>query len=269
VAVRVNPGVEASTHDYTQTGHSRTKFGVALGDASGLFSIAKTLSNVELVGVDAHIGSQIHTPDPYLETLRRLADFIGELGEQGTELRYFDIGGGFGVRCEDGPEIDLSIIADAAGELASRFDLTCLLEPGRWLVSPAGILLARVLYEKKMGDRTYYVTDAGVNDFMRPSYYGAYHPISTVKYGAATTVADVVGPVCESGDFLGLERLLPQVSEGDLLVVFFAGAYGSVMSSNYNSRTRPAEVLVRESEFKIVRRRESLYDIVAAEEPPV
>jgi diaminopimelate decarboxylase len=266
VTLRVNPGVEASTHDYTQTGHYRTKFGVALEDAEALIAHANGLDNIKVVGIAAHIGSQIHTPEPYRETLQRLSGLIRKLAGTGLELRYIDIGGGFGVRHDGGLEIDLHAVAEAAGQAAEEFDLTCILEPGRWLVSPAGVLLAQVLYVKTVGEQTYCVTDTGVNDFMRPSYYGAFHPIEAVKSSPATMVAEVVGPVCESGDFLGHKRSLPDLREGDLLAVFFAGAYGSVMSSNYNSRPRAAEVLVQGEHFKIVRRRESLAELVAPEE---
>jgi diaminopimelate decarboxylase len=266
VAVRVNPGVETVTHDYTQTGHYRTKFGVALEDAEHLFRHAMRLNNVETIGIDTHIGSQIHSPEPYREALQRLAGLVRELRGSGIELRYLDIGGGFGVHYESGAEIDLMPVAEAAGEVASELDMTCLLEPGRWLVSPAGVLLARVLYIKTVGQRVYCVTDTGVNDFMRPSYYGAYHPIAAVRREPRTMVAEVVGPVCEAGDFLAHERSLPRVAEGDLLAVFFAGAYGSVMSSNYNSRPRAAEVMVDDDHFRIVRRRETLADLVAPEQ---
>ncbi len=267
VAVRVNPGVETKTHDYTQTGHYRTKFGVALEDAEELFALAGRSHNVEPVGIDTHIGSQIHTPEPYRETLQRLAGLARRLRGRGIELRYIDLGGGFGVPYEGGAEIDLAAVARAAGEVASEFGLTCLLEPGRWLVSHAGVLLARVLYVKTVGERVYYVTDTGVNDFMRPSYYNAYHPIAAVRRDPVNTVAQVVGPVCETGDFLAHDCPLPRLSEGDLLCLFFAGAYGSVMSSNYNSRPRAPEVLVRDSAFEVVRRRETLDDLVAAEYP--
>jgi diaminopimelate decarboxylase len=266
VAVRVNPGIETATHDYTQTGHYRTKFGVALEDAEELFSKAMRLNNVEPIGIDTHIGSQIHTPEPYREALRRLGELGCGLRRSGIEVRYLDIGGGFGVRYEGGAGIDLAAVAEVAGEVASELDVTCLLEPGRWLVSPAGVLLARVLYVKTVGQRVYCVTDTGVNDFMRPSYYGAYHPVVAVKREPVTMVAEVVGPVCETGDFLAHDCPLPQLREGDVLCVFFAGAYGSVMSSNYNSRPRAPEVVVRGNTFEIARRRETLDDLVAAED---
>ena len=266
VALRVNPGVEAATHDYTQTGHYRTKFGVALEDAEALIAHTNGLDNIKVVGIAAHIGSQIHTPEPYRETLQRLSGLIRKIARTGLELRHIDIGGGFVVRHDGGPEIDLHAVAEAAGQVAEEFDLICIIEPGRWLVSPAGVLLARVLYVKTVGERTYCVTDTGVNDFMPPSYYGAFHPIEAVRSSPATMVAEVVGSVCESGDFLGHERSLPDLREGDLLAVFFAGAYGSVMSSNYNSRPRAAAVRVQGERFKIVRGRESLADLVASEE---
>jgi diaminopimelate decarboxylase len=265
VAIRVNPGVEPDTHAYTQTGHYRTKFGVALEDAPDLYDLAASLEHVEPVGIDAHIGSQILTAAPYREAIFRLADLTRRVLETGVALRYFDIGGGYGLEQQGDAEFDLATLAGPLGEISSELGLTCLLEPGRWLVAPAGVLLATVLYTKRLGDRLYYVTDTGSNDFLRPSYYDAYHPIEPVRGRSGSTVADIVGPICETGDFLGRERPIPPLREGDLIAVGYAGAYGFVMSSNYNSRPRAAEVMVRGDAFRVVRRRETLEDLVAGE----
>jgi len=265
VAIRVNPGVEPDTHAYTQTGHYRTKFGVALEDAADLYDLAANLDHVEPVGIDAHIGSQILTAAPYREAILRLADLVRRVHETGVGLRYFDIGGGYGLEQHGDAEFDLATLAEPLGEIASELGLTCLLEPGRWLVAPAGVLLATVLYTKRLGDRLYYVTDTGSNDFLRPSYYNAYHPIEPVRRRSGSTVADVVGPICETGDFLGRQRPIPPLAEGDLIAVGYAGAYGFVMSSNYNSRPRAAEVMVRGNAFRVVRRRETVDDLVASE----
>lgn len=266
VAIRVNPGVEPDTHVYTQTGHYRTKFGVALEDAADLYDLAASLEHVEPVGIDAHIGSQILTAAPYREAIFRLADLARRVLKAGVGLRFFDIGGGYGLEQHGDAEFDLATLAEPLGEVASALGLTCLLEPGRWLVAPAGVLLASVLYTKRLGDRLYYVTDTGSNDFLRPSYYDAYHLIEPVRRRSGSTVADIVGPICETGDFLGRERSVPPLFEGDLIAVGYAGAYGFVMSSNYNSRLRAAEVMVRDDTFRVVRRRETLADLVAAEE---
>lgn len=265
VAVRVNPGVEPETHVYTQTGHYRTKFGVALEEAAAVYDLAQRLECVEPVGIDAHIGSQILSPDPYREAISRLGELAERLVRAGVELRYFDIGGGYGIDHESGAEFDPGTLVGPLQEIASDLEVTCLLEPGRWLVAPAGVLLARVLYTKRLGERTYYVTDAGSNDFVRPSYYQAYHPIEPLRRRPGSTVADIVGPVCEAGDFLARDRPIPPLHEGDLIAVRFAGAYGHVMASNYNSRARAPEVLVQGETFRIVRRRETLDDLVAAE----
>lgn len=267
VAIRVNPGMAVDTHAYTQTAHYETKFGVAWEDVEDLYRLALRLGSVDPLGIDFHLGSQILSPEPYRRALPRLMELAGRVARTGASLRYLDIGGGFGVPHDGGPELDLSAVAEAAGAAAKALDVEILLEPGRWLVAPAGVLLAGVLYAKRLGGRLYYVTDAGSNDLLRPSYYGAYHPIEAVRRGPATTVADIVGPVCETGDFLGRDRPMPALQEGDFLAVGFAGGYGFAMSSNYNARRRAAEVLVSADGYRVVRRRESLADLVALEEP--
>jgi diaminopimelate decarboxylase len=266
VGIRVNPGIEAGGHAYTRTGHYKTKFGVAWEDAEALYELASGLDGIEPMGVDAHIGSQIFSAEPYRQVLERLGDLVGAIRARGIELRYLDIGGGFGVSHEGGAGIDLPAVGEAAGAVARELGLTVFVEPGRWLVAPAGILLARVLYAKQLGDHRYYVTDTGSNDLVRPSYYSAYHPVQVVRHVPVTEVADIVGPVCEAGDFLALGCEVPPLQEGDLLAVLFAGAYGFVMSSNYNSRPRAAEVLVRDDRYRIVRRRETIEELMAAEE---
>jgi diaminopimelate decarboxylase len=266
IAVRVNPGIEAGGHAYTRTGHYETKFGVAWEDAEALFELAAGLDGTEPIGVDAHIGSQIFSADPYRQVLERLDELVRGIRARGIQLRYLDIGGGFGVPHEGGEEIDLQAVGKAAGAVAAELGLAIFVEPGRWLVAPAGVLLARVLYAKQLGERRYYVTDAGSNDLVRPSYYSAHHPVEAVRRVPATEVADIVGPVCEAGDFLALGCKVPPLQEGDTLAVLFAGAYGIVMSSNYNSRPRAAEVLVRNDEYRVVRRRETIEELMAAEE---
>lgn len=265
VSVRVNPGVEAMTHSFTQTGHHRTKFGVALGDAERLYDLAAAAEHLEPLGIDAHIGSQIQSAEPYLVTLERLADLLQRIRRRGIQLRFLDIGGGFGVAHDGTAGLELRPVAEATRRLTAEFELICLVEPGRWLVAPAGALVTRVLYKKRLGEQLYYVVDAGSNDFVRPSYYGAIHPIEPVRCREPTLTADVVGPVCETGDFLGRGCRLPELAEGELLAVLYAGAYGSVMSSNYNSRPRAAEAIVSGGEYRVIRRRETLDDLIAGE----
>jgi diaminopimelate decarboxylase len=266
VGIRVNPGIEAGGHAYTRTGHYKTKFGVAWEDAEALFELAAGLGGIEPIGVDAHIGSQIFSAEPYSQVLERLGELVLAIRARGIELRYLDIGGGFGVPHEGGAGIDLQAVGEAAGAVAAELELTVFIEPGRWLIAPAGMLLARVLYAKNLGDQRYYVTDTGSNDLVRPSYYSAYHPVEVVRRAPAAEIADIVGPVCEAGDFLALGCEVPPLQEGDLLAVLFAGAYGFVMSSNYNSRPRAAEVLVRDDRYRVVRRRETIDELMAAEE---
>lgn len=267
VAIRVNPGMTIETHAYTQTAHYEAKFGVAWEDVESLYGLALRLGRVDPAGLAFHLGSQILSAEPYRQMLQRVVVLAEAVQRLGVRLRYLDMGGGFGVAHEGGPELDLGAVAGAAGAAAEALGVEILLEPGRWLIAPAGVLLARVLYAKRLGGRLYYVTDTGSNDLLRPSYYGAYHPIEAVRRAPATTLADIVGPVCETGDFLGRDRPMPALREGDFLAVGFAGGYGFVMSSNYNSRPRAAEVLVRGDAYRVVRRRESLEDLVALEEP--
>ncbi|UCF21562.1 MAG: diaminopimelate decarboxylase [Gemmatimonadota bacterium] len=265
VALRVNPGVEAGKHAFTQTGHYKTKFGVAWEEAERLYEFAAASRHLAPVAIDTHIGSQILSAEPYDRALERLGQLLNGISRRGIKLRYLDMGGGFGVPYEGEAEIDLAAVARSAGKLAVEFNLTCAVEPGRWLVAPAGVLLTRVLYMKRLGEQNYCVVDAGSNDFLRPSYYGARHPVEAVRRGEPAIEVDVVGPVCETGDFLGRACLLPATDAGDLLAVLFAGAYGAVMSSNYNSRPRAAEVLVSGDAHRVIRRRESLEDLLAAE----
>jgi diaminopimelate decarboxylase len=231
-----------------------------------VYEHARRLTHVDPVGIDVHIGSQILSPEPYRAALERVRELGERIRRRGITLRDLDVGGGFGIAHDDGPGIDVAAVAQVVGAVADALEVEALIEPGRWLVGPAGVLLARILYVKRLGDQLYYVTDTGSNDFLRPSYYGAFHPIEPVRRAPAEVVADVVGPVCESGDFLGRGRSMPALREGDLLAVGFAGAYGFVMSSNYNSRTRAAEVLVSGDGYRVVRRRETPADLVAAEE---
>jgi diaminopimelate decarboxylase len=271
VALRVNPDVDAATHPYIATGLKESKFGIPIERAAEVYQRARALANLEIRGVDCHIGSQITDLGPFVDALGRVTDLVGELADAGIELDHLDFGGGLGIsyRDERPPEPDDYVLAllDRLQQLGSRYQrLKILVEPGRAIVGNAGLLLTRVLYLKLGAERNFAIVDAAMNDLARPALYDAWHDIAPVKVDAPRTlrVYDVVGPVCESGDFLGLDRELG-IDAGDLVIVASAGAYGSSMSSNYNTRPRAAEVMVDGREFHVVRRRETLDELLEAE----
>lgn len=271
VALRVNPEVEVETpHHYTRTGGRGHKFGIPFDEALATAHAAAAMPHVALVGLDMHVGSQIARLDPYVEGIERLLTVLDALRADGIDtVRCLDLGGGLGVSYADEPPLELASYAALLRRTAARAGVELVVEPGRFLVADAGLLLTRVLYRKRSGGKTYVITDAGMTELMRPSHYQAYHRIepvvATPSGGAAPDVVDVVGPVCESGDFLGLERELGDVRTGDLLVVHSAGAYGQVMASNYNSRARAPEVLVDAGRHAVVREREQYDDLVRLE----
>jgi diaminopimelate decarboxylase len=266
-AIRVNPEVTVETpHPYTRTGERGMKFGIPYDEAPGIARNALRMPGISLSGVAMHIGSQVTALRSYEDGMRRLLEFVSVLRDAGCrDLEYIDVGGGLAVTYEDekptDPEAFAAVFLRAVGE--SR--LTLIVEPGRYLTGNAGVLLTRVLYRKRSGGREYVITDAGMNDLLRPSHYQAYHHISSARPRGTVQTYDVVGPVCESGDFLALDRSMDAVSEGDLLIVHSAGAYGFVMASNYNSRPRPPEVLVERDRYAIVRERETYEDLVRHE----
>ncbi len=268
VAVRVNPGVRSPTHEYTRTGHATAKFGVAPPEAAEMYRSACADGFLEPVGVCVHIGSQVREVRPFVDALKTaLAVAERCRRDAGVQLRYVDIGGGFAVADADGAELDLAQLGGEVSSLMAGRSLSLVVEPGRSLVAAAGVLLTRALYVKRSGDKTFVVVDAGMTDFLRPSYYGAAHPIEFVDpagQGAPARV-DVVGPVCESGDFLAKDRLLRLPRPGALLCVGAAGAYGFAMASNYNSRPRPAEVMVHQGVARLVRTREGYEDLLRGE----
>jgi len=265
VALRVNPDVDAHTHEHVATGKAETKFGVAPSAAVRLFSQASRFPGVEFCGVHMHIGSQILSLAPYVAALERLLEVIDEARSVGAEIEYLDVGGGLGVIYSDEEPATAEDFARAIEPLVARSGCKLLVEPGRFVAGNAGVLLTRVLYVKETSAKNFVIVDAGMNDLIRPALYGAYHEVLPARMREGTFLADVVGPVCETGDFLAKDRELPRVKEGDLLVVRTAGAYGFVMSSNYNSRPRAAEVLVDGEQFKVVRRRETYEDLVRLE----
>ncbi len=270
LALRLNPDVDPETHAYITTGRRGTKFGVDLDTASGLVEEIARNPNLALVGYHVHLGSQIRGLEPYLRALDRVEEFLDGDTLRREGLRYYDMGGGFAISGEAGTErMDVATLAAAAMPRLGARGLRPILEPGRYLVGEAGILVARVLGSKVSGGRHFLIVDGAMNDLLRPALYGAVHPVEPVgRVGEGTHRYDVVGPVCESSDFLALNRALPEMRPGDLLAVFAAGAYGASMGSNYNTRRRPAEVLVSGNHADTIRRRETFAELWAQEVDP-
>ncbi len=268
IALRINPNIETPTpHAYTRTGHLATKFGVPSEDALRLYRLAAELPGIRIRGIDVHIGSQIVDVEPYRRAVAHVLELIELLRLDGIELEYFDMGGGFGVSYEGGADAAAKEFADTLVPYVKQSGLRLIMEPGRFIVGPAGVLLARVLYIKEMGGKTFVITDTGMNDLLRPSHYSGYHAVEPVRQRSDrdTVRADIVGPVCETGDFLALDREVARPEEGELLVIRTAGAYGFSMASQYNARVRPAEVLVEGDSFRLIRRRETYDDLVRGE----
>jgi diaminopimelate decarboxylase len=264
VAVRVNPDVSAKTHPYISTGLHQHKFGVPIPEARELYAEAARQTYLKVAGVSVHIGSQISDVSSFAAALKRVADLVRDLRDQGHAIRYVDAGGGLGISYEETPqEFEAQIAAYAGAVLPSLLglDIHLLLEPGRSIVGAAGVLLTRVIYRKTNNSKRFLIVDAGMNDLLRPALYSAYHEIVAVEHSSGETeVADVVGPVCETGDFFARGRELPAAREGDLLAILDAGAYGAALGSNYNTRGRPAEVLVDGKRARVIRERESFQD---------
>jgi diaminopimelate decarboxylase len=273
VALRVNPDVDAHTHAYVTTGRKEDKFGIAIDAAEALAARWKEFPSTDLVGVDMHIGSQVTEVEPYGLAIDRLLDFVARLRKEGHKIEYFDMGGGFGIFYYGGEARTAQEFASVIIPRLEGKGLKVIVEPGRFIVGNAGILVTRVTYVKKQGGKRFLICDAAMNDLVRPSFYGSYHKMWPVKSHVPFTAdesatippADVVGPICESGDFLAKDRPLPQMEQGELLAIFGAGAYGMSMSSNYNARPRAAEVMVEDGKWKIVRRRETYEDLVRPE----
>ena len=273
VALRVNPDVAAETHPYISTGLRKHKFGVPIHEARALYAKASGARYLKVRGVSVHIGSQITDIAPFGEAMARVADLVGELRLDGHNIDYIDAGGGLGIAYEKpssrGFSADVAAYARALADPLRRLDVRLLLEPGRSIIGPAGIQLTSVIYRKQNDGKRFLVVDAAMNDLIRPALYGAYHEIipvtQSVNPAAKSEVTDIVGPVCETGDFFARDRELPAVEEGELLAILDAGAYGMVLASNYNTRPRPAEVLVTGKSAKIIRRREKVSDLLRAE----
>ena len=265
VSIRVNPDVDPETHPYISTGLKETKFGVALDDALPLYRHAAGLANVEVRGIDMHIGSQIEGLDPHLEAAAKMLALVDRLSAEGIRLEHIDFGGGIGIRYRDEEAVDPNQYALAIRRLLGSRPLKLLFEPGRFLVGNAGVLLTRVSYLKPGPSRNFAIVDAAMNDLLRPALYDAWHEVRPVlPRTLAEQLWQVVGPVCESADFLARDRMLALV-EGDLLAILSAGAYAMAMSSNYNSRARAAEVIVDGEKVHLVRPRETIEELFAHE----
>ena len=269
IALRVNPDVDPKTHPYISTGLKENKFGVNIKDAVEQYRVASDLKGLQVAGVSCHIGSQLTTISPFVDALEKLKDLIEKLTSMGMKIAYLDIGGGLGITYEDeSPPLPTEYAAAVQAELGET-DLTLILEPGRVIVGNAGILVAEVIYTKITEDKTFYVADAAMNDLMRPSLYNSYHEIRPIRVTDREMVtADIVGPICESGDFLAKNREIKAFEQGELLAVMSAGAYGFSMSSTYNSRPRACEVMVKGDRFSIIRERETFEDLIRGEKAP-
>ncbi len=271
VALRINPDIDPKTHPYISTGLKKSKFGIAADRAVEEFRLARSLSNIEVVGVHKHIGSQLTEVTPFVEALKKILALVQDVRADGADIRYINIGGGLGITYSDETPPKPHDLATAIAPFVRDLKVTLIMEPGRNLVGNAGVLITRVLYEKQGEAKRFVIVDAAMNDLIRPSLYGAYHEIRPLRQqfvGGQRHNVDVVGPVCESGDFLAKDRDLPHVPAGELLAVMSAGAYGFVMSSNYNSRPRVPEVLVDGGSLHVIRARETYEDLIKGERIP-
>ena len=285
IALRVNPDVDPHTHQYISTGSQENKFGVALDQASAVYERAAEMSNIEIVGVQMHIGSQITKAKPFASAIEKVAPLVSELKSK-YAIKFFSIGGGMGIiyrralasgsgkwwhdHASEPSAFSMRDYADAVVPPLRGLGIQTLVEPGRFLIGNAGVLLTQVRYIKQTGSKKFAIVDAGMNDLIRPALYQSYHEIVPVKQmkSQRTRKIDIVGPVCESGDFFALDREMPELHEGDLLAIMSAGAYGFVMASNYNSRPLPAEALVDGDKFALIRRRQTWDDLVCGEVDP-
>ena len=269
VAIRVNPDVNPQTHPYISTGLKKNKFGINSEVAFESYRLAGSLNHVDVIGIDCHIGSQITETKPFESALLSLKSLINELKEMGTDIKYLDMGGGLGITYADETPPPLSEYAATITQQLKGMDIELILEPGRVLVGNAGILVTKVLYCKSNEVKNFVIVDAGMNDLLRPTLYNAFHAIEpVVNSKESLIVADVVGPICESSDFLAVDRSICDVDSGDLLAVMSAGAYGYVMSSNYCSRPRVAEVMVKGDQFHVIKTRENYADLIRGESVP-
>ncbi len=269
IALRVNPDVDPKTHPYISTGLKKNKFGLNKDVVVEAYRDASARAHVEIAGISCHIGSQITEVAPFVDALGRIKDLVATLESSGMAISYLDLGGGLGITYDQESPPHPKEYGKAIVETLGDTRITLILEPGRVIAGNAGILVTKVLYTKRGEDRNFVIVDAGMNDLVRPSLYNAYHAIEPVVKGRKGTMkVDVVGPICESGDFLAKDRQIPDVESGDLLAAMSAGAYGFTMSSNYNSRPRVAEVMVKGDAYHVVRSRETYEDLISRESIP-
>jgi len=269
VAIRVNPDVDPKTHPYISTGMKKNKFGINTEFAIKGYRTAMRLENINVVGIDCHIGSQITETGPFMEALSSLKSMIRDLMDYGINIKYLDMGGGLGITYNDEAPPHPVEYAAAIKESIGDIKVKLILEPGRVIVGNAGILVTKVLYRKSTDEKEFVIVDAGMNDLVRPTLYKAFHAIKPVVIsGEGEMTADIVGPICESGDFMALGRVMPKVGQGELLSVMSAGAYGFVMSSNYCSRLKIPEVLVKDDKFYVARKRQKYEDLTRGENIP-
>ena len=266
IAIRVNPDVDPETHPYITTGLKKAKFGINIERSLAQYQRAKDMKNLEILGIDCHIGSQLTKVSPFVDAIKKLKRLITGLTDMGVRLQYFDLGGGLGISYNDEEPPLPAEYGQAVAAETKDLGLHLLFEPGRNLVGNAGILVGKCLYTKKGEEKNFVIVDAAMNDLARPSLYGSYHGVQAVRQNQqGTIVADIVGPICESGDFLAKDREIPNFGQGDLVAFMSAGAYGFTMSSNYNSRPRVAEVMVKGDRFAVIRERETWDDLIRGE----
>jgi diaminopimelate decarboxylase len=269
VAIRVNPDVDPETHPYITTGLKKAKFGINIERALEQYGRAKDMANLEILGIDCHIGSQLTKVSPFVDAIKKLKRLLVGVRDMGIEMKYLDLGGGLGIQYNDeAPPLPADYGSSILAE-TNELGLHLLFEPGRNLVGNAGILVGKCLYTKKGEEKNFVIVDAGMNDLARPALYGSFHGVQPVKKDQSGVIeGDIVGPICESGDFLVKDREIPNFRQGDLIAFMSAGAYGFTMSSNYNSRPRVAEVMVQGDKFEVVREREKLEDLIKGERIP-
>ncbi len=271
VAIRVNPDVDPETHPYIATGMKKSKFGIDIARAQDQYRTAGELPSIDAIGLHCHIGSQITQTAPFAEAAGKVADCVRALREDGHDIRYLNVGGGLGITYESEEPPSPKEYAEAILPKLSGLGCTLVFEPGRVISGNAGILVTRVLYGKENEEKKFIIIDAGMNDLIRPSLYQAFQAVWPVEEAVSArprSRADLVGPVCESGDYLAKDRELPELRRGDLIAVMSSGAYGFTMASNYNSRPRPAEILVKGDEYFVIRERESFEDLIRGESIP-
>lgn len=266
VAIRVNPDVEAETHPYISTGQAMHKFGVPKDEAVELYRLAGEWPEIEVRGIACHIGSQILDANPFLAAFDEIRALADQLRSSGLPIEFLDIGGGYGIRYADEPPLDFPALVEGLKRRLDGASYRIVIEPGRAIVGNAGLLLTRVLYVKRNGKKNFIVVDSGMNDLVRPALYGSFHEAAPLRdSNNGKIIADIVGPICETGDFLAQDREIPEAAPGDLLAILTTGAYGTTLSSNYNTRPRPAEVMIDGAGARLIRRRETVDDLLALE----